>query len=161
LGRLLRPPVGPLEPDAFERESAARIVVLTTSVVAFGAYVALAPVLGVLPFGATFALAAAPALAFRDFERGAPGSRAVGLGVAALLILFYEDFNNFPEKGLSAFAVDGAKFPDSFKTLGTNIIKFGAVASAGLFALFFLERDEGQPVFVTAEYRKWPRFLAT
>lgn len=161
LGRLLRAPVGVGEGDAFERESAARVVVLTVSVVAFGAYVALGPLVGVLPFGGVFALAAATGLAFRDFERGAPGSRAVGLGVAALMILFYDDFNNFPEKGLAAFAVDNPKFPDSFKQLGTAIIKYGTVASAGLFALFFFEREEGRPTFVKEEYRAWPRLLQT
>jgi hypothetical protein len=55
--------------------------------------------------------------------------------------------------------VDGAKFPDSFKQLGTSIIKFGTVASAGAFALFFLERDDGKPAFVKEEYRAWPKFL--
>jgi hypothetical protein len=158
---LLRPPVGPLATDAFERESSARVVILVVSVLAFGAYVVLAPSIGVLPFGAVFALGAATALAFRDFERGAPGSRVVGLGVAALMVLFYEDFSNFPEKGLSAFAVDGAKFPDSFKKSGTLVIKIGTVVSAGLFGLFFLEREEGQPCFVKDEYRAWSEFLKT
>lgn len=159
LGRLLRPPVGVAGVAAFDRESAARVVLLVVSVVAFGVYVALAPYVGVLPFGAVFALAAATALAFRDFERGAPGSRAIGLGVAALLILFYNDFKEFPEKGLSAFAVDGAKFPDSFKQTATAIVKYGAVASAALFALFFLERADDEPYFVKEEYRAWPDLL--
>jgi hypothetical protein len=161
LGRLLRPPVGPLVSDAFERESSARVVILVVLVVAFGTYVALAPSIGVLPFGAVFALGAATALAFRDFERGAPGSRVVGLGVAALMVLFFEDFSNFPEKGLSAFAVEGAKFPESFKKGGTLLIKIGTVVSAGLFALFFLEREEGQPSFEKDEYRAWTEFLKT
>jgi hypothetical protein len=158
LGRLLRAPVG-VEGDAFEREASGRVVLLVTAIVAFGVSTALAPVTGVIPFGAVFALAAAVGVAFRDFERGAPGSRTLALGVAALLVLFLGDFKNFPEKGLSAFVVDDAKFPESFKDLGLTIVEIGTLASASLFALFFFEREEGQKVFDREEHRRYVREL--
>jgi 4-amino-4-deoxy-L-arabinose transferase-like glycosyltransferase len=154
LGRLLRPPIG-VEGAAMEREASARVVILLGSVLCFGAYTALAPVLGVMPFSGAFALAAATALMLRDFEKGAPGSRTLALGVAALLVLLLEDFKNFPEKGLSAFVVDNAKFPESFKDRGFVILSAGTLASAALFGLAFIERDEGQKVFDRAEHRRF------
>ncbi len=154
LGRLLRAPVG-VEGASFERESSARITVLIVAVVCFGAYTALAPVFGVLPFSGVFALAAAVAFMLRDFERGAPGSRTLALGVVALLVLFLGDFKNFPEKGLSAFVVEIPRFPESFKDLGFMILFVGTLASAALFGLFFIERDEGQKVFDRAEHRRF------
>jgi 4-amino-4-deoxy-L-arabinose transferase-like glycosyltransferase len=158
LGRLLSsPPVE--ENDAFERESAARLLLLVVAVVAFGTYDLLAPTLGVLPFGAVFALAGAVALMIRDFERGAPGSRTVALAVVAFLVLLCMDFKNFPEKGLVPFGVDDAKFPDSFKERGTQIIVAGTVLFGALFALFFVERDEGEPAFAKKSYLDWPRSL--
>jgi hypothetical protein len=160
LGRMLRPPPG-AEGDASEREGSARTVLLIVSILAFGAYSALAPAVGALPFGGVFALAAMTAILFRDFERGAPGSRVVALGVAAFLVLLYSDFKNFPEKGLSAFVVDDAKFPDSFREVGLHIVEYGTVASAALFALFFFERSREHRVFDRAEHRAWPRALRT
>jgi 4-amino-4-deoxy-L-arabinose transferase-like glycosyltransferase len=154
LGRLLRSPIG-VEGSALERESSARILLLLVAVLCFGAYSALAPLLGVLPYSGAFALAAAAALMLRDFERGAPASRTLALGVAALLVLLLEDFKNFPEKGLSAFVVDGAKFPESFKDRAFKILSAGSLASAALFGLFFLEREEGQKVFDRAEHRRF------
>jgi len=158
LGRMLRPPAG-ISGDALARESNLRLVLLVVTIFAFGAYSMLAPWTGVLPFGASFALAATTALAFRDFERGAPGSRTVALGVAALLVLFYTDFKNFPEKGLAPFVVDDARFPDSFKEASLRIIELGTVASAGFFALFFFEREEGQAVFDRREHARFLRKL--
>ncbi|HEX4336768.1 MAG TPA: glycosyltransferase family 39 protein [Polyangiaceae bacterium] len=158
LGRLLRSPVG-VEGVLLERESSARITVLVVSVLCFGGYTALAPLFGVLPFSGVFALAVAVAVMLRDFERGAPGSRTLALGVAALLVLFLGDFKNFPEKGLSAFVVDNAKFPESFKDLGFMILSAGTLVSAALFGLFFLEREEGQKVFDRAEHRTFYKEL--
>jgi 4-amino-4-deoxy-L-arabinose transferase-like glycosyltransferase len=159
LGRLFRPPIA--EGEAFERESDARVVVLMAATLSFGLYTALAPLVGVLPFGGVFALACAVALCLRDFERGAPPSRGVAIGVAALLVLFYTDFKNFPEKGLTAFVVDDVRMPDSFKDTAKRIMELGALASAGLFALSFFERDEGQRAFDKPDYLVWPTILRT
>jgi 4-amino-4-deoxy-L-arabinose transferase-like glycosyltransferase len=158
LGRMLRAPVG-VEGAAFEREASARVLFALVSILCFGAYTAVAPLVGVLPFSGVFALAAAIAVMLRDYERGTPASRTLALGVAALLVLFLGDFKNFPEKGLSAFVVDGAKFPDSFKDLGFNILAGGTLAAAALFGLFFIERDEGQPVFQREEHVRYYRAL--
>jgi len=154
LGRMLRSPIG-VEGSAFEREASGRVTFALVSVLCYGAYTAVAPLLGVLPFSGVFALAALIAVMLRDFERGAPASRTLALGVAAFLVLLVDDFKNFPEKGLGAFVVEGAKFPESFKDAGFTIQLVGAVAGAALFGLFFIERDEGQPVFERAEHRKY------
>jgi 4-amino-4-deoxy-L-arabinose transferase-like glycosyltransferase len=156
LGRILRAPPS-VSGDAFDRETSARLVVATASILGFAAYGVLAPAVGVLPYGPVFALAAAVAILFRDFERGAPASRTLALCVAAFLILFLTDFQNFPEKGLSGFVIDDARFPDSFKERATHILELGTLASAGLFALGFFERAEGQRPFVAEDYRAWPR----
>lgn len=160
LAYLLRPPPGPVD-DSFERESALRVLLGTVSIIGFGIYTAVVPTLGTMPFGAVFALAGAIAVLLRDVERGALMSRAFILGVASLLVLFYTDFKNFPEKGLAPFVVDDARFPESFRHVADQILKLGTVASAGLFALFAYEREEGQKVFDRAEYRAWPKALRT
>lgn len=157
LGRLLRAPL--VKDDAFERESSARVVIVIVASLCLGVYTALAPLTGVLPYGGVFALAAAAALFFRDLERGAPASRSIGLGVLSLLVLFYTDYKNFPEKGLSAFVVEDAKFPDSFKDLAKLVLQLGLVGAGGLFFLFLFERDLGQRTFVKREYLVWPRTL--
>ncbi|HVW29022.1 MAG TPA: glycosyltransferase family 39 protein [Polyangiaceae bacterium] len=154
LGRMLRAPIG-VEGAAREREASGSVTFAIVAILCFGAYTAIAPLLGVLPFSGVCVLAAAIAVMLRDFERGAPGSRTLALGVAALLVLFLGDFNNFPEKGLSAFVVDGAKFPESFKEKGFKVLAAGTLAAAALFALFFIERDEGQRVFRGDEHRRY------
>jgi hypothetical protein len=160
LGRVLLPPAS-VTGEAFDRESHARVVLLTVSIITFGMYAALAPHVGVLPFGGVFALAAVVAIFFRDLERGAPASRTLALGVVALLVLLFTDFQNFPEKGLSAFVVDDAKFPDSFKERALHILEFGTVACAAFFGLFAFEREEGRPAFVRGEYRAYLSTLRT
>jgi len=108
------------------------------------------------------ALAGIAALALRDFERGAPGSRVVAMGFAALAILFYYDFKNFPEKGLSAFAVSDARFPESFKETATRLVKYGTLGMIGAFFLSFMERqEESDRRFDREEYLRWPRQLRT
>ncbi|HEX7671481.1 MAG TPA: glycosyltransferase family 39 protein [Polyangiaceae bacterium] len=160
LGRMLLPPTS-VSGAAFERESHARVVLLSVAIVAFGMYGAVAPRVGVLPFGAVFALAGCVAMLFRDLERGAPGSRTLALGVIALIVLFYTDFQNFPERGLAAFVVDDPKFPDSFKERALHILQAGTAGSAALFALFAFEREERHPAFVGSEYRGYLRVLRT
>ena len=79
----------------------------------------------------------------RDIELGSPGSRTLGMVAFALAILLYTDFKNFPDKGLSAFMVEDARFPESFKEKATRLIKFGTVAS---FGLFFVALMDSKPV---------------
>jgi 4-amino-4-deoxy-L-arabinose transferase-like glycosyltransferase len=161
LGRMLSSPPGADEAE-LARQAGLRISLLAVTTFAFAAYALMAPITGQLPFGAVCAFAAVVAIFIRDFERGAPGSRALGMGVAAFAILLYYDFQNFPEKGLSAFAVDEARFPDSFKESATRILKYGALAMSGAFLLSIMERQEDAwRRFDKQEYLAWPRQLRT
>jgi hypothetical protein len=100
------------------------------------------------------------AVSIRDFERGAPASRALGIGVAVLTALFLRDYAMFPEKGLSAFAVTNATFPDSFKDrAGTLILGCSAIFVLVVFFAWLEERN--RPWFRREDYLAWPRALAT
>lgn len=159
VGRVLGAPHGVVG-AAKERETALRVTLLVTSALAFGAYAALTPSVGVLPFSAVFALAAIAGIALRDFERGAPGSRVAAMGFTAFLVLFYYDFKNFPEKGLSAFVVDSPRFPDSFKKPGDRWLKVGALTAIVLFFASFIEQtDPRVKRFDLGEYLRWPKLL--
>jgi 4-amino-4-deoxy-L-arabinose transferase-like glycosyltransferase len=161
VGRVLGAPHGVSGP-AQERETALRVTLLIVSALAFGAYATLTPKLGVLPFSAVFALAAICGIALRDFERGAPGSRVAAMGFTALLVLFYYDFKNFPEKGLSAFVVESPRFPDSFKKPGDRFLKASlGVAVTLFFASFAEQTDPKAKRFELAEYLRWPKALRT
>jgi 4-amino-4-deoxy-L-arabinose transferase-like glycosyltransferase len=161
IGRTLGVPPA-AAPAELSRQAGLRLSLLSVATLCFAAYGLMAPLTGHLPFAAVFALAACVALALRDFERGAPGSRALGMGVAALTILLFYDFQNFPEKALSAFAVDDARFPESFKETGTRILKYGALAMSGLFLLSFMEQQgDASRRFDRNEYLAWPRQLRT
>jgi hypothetical protein len=167
VGRLFRePPVpggmdkGATEADAAARarESHARLLLLTGAAVAFGVYTLAAPRVGYLAFGAPALLAAVAAVSIRDFERGAPPSRAIGVGVAVLMALFLRDYNMFPEKGLSAFAVTNPTFPDSFKDKASDLILAGAGAYVLIFFFAWFEK-QNSPSFAWSDYRAWPRAL--
>jgi hypothetical protein len=161
MGRMLAPPVSESD-DAVRRQTALRVTLILFVVLAFGAYSLLAPHVGVLPFGGVVALAAMVGLALRDFEQGAHGSRALAMGVLAFAILLATDYATFPVKGLSAFGVEDATFPESFKGTATRIVRFGTVAFGALFFVAFMERhaDRSQ-CFRREEYLAWPRFLSS
>lgn len=155
LGRMLRAPIAVSEAAA-ERETALRTSMLFVAALAFGVHAATAPHFGSLPFSAVGVLAVIVGVTLRDFERGAPASRALAMSVAAFTILLLADFRNFPDKALSAFAVSDARFPDSFKHFSERALSLGALAFAGLFALAIMERDtENAPRFQRAEYGRW------
>ncbi|HET7545346.1 MAG TPA: glycosyltransferase family 39 protein [Polyangiaceae bacterium] len=158
LGSLLREPLarGP----ARERETALRLLCLSLPLTAFGAYGIAAPVLGSMPFAAVSPLAIALALFVRDFERGAKSSRALPMVACAFAILLLVDFWNFPEKGLSAFCVNDAHFPDSFRLAAERFLGAGTLIFCA--ACFFLLQERsgtGDPRFEAREYRVWPRVL--
>jgi len=160
LGSLLREPPGTLAAPAREREAALRFLCLTAPVLALGAYGLSAPVLGTMPFGAVFALAIALALFVRDFERGASFSRALPMVTGALAILLLVDFKNFPEKGLSAFCVSDAHFPDSFRVAAERWLSAGTLVFCGAFLFLLQERSSHRDArFQWSEYRVWPRVL--
>ena len=161
VGRMLCAPPG-ADPAELERQGALRALLMLVAVAGFVVYGAIAPATGHIPFGPVFALAAIAGLGLRDFERGAPGSRTVAMAVVAFLVLFYYDFKNFPEKGLSAFGVGEARFPESFKEHATRYIKYGTVLAGGVFFLSFMEqKSDAARRFDRQEYLAWPRALRT
>ncbi len=161
VGRLLRPPHG-VAPSRVAPETALRVMAMLIAAVAFGAHGLVAPTVGLLPYVAVCMLAVIAALALRDFDRGAPGSRALAMGVAALAILLYYDFKNFPEKGLSAFVVEDPRFPESFKESAHRLLKVGTLIMIGGFGAAFMEStDRLARRFDREEYWAWPRALRT
>ena len=161
VGRIFRsPPIGEGGESSEVRATAARLLMLVGSAVAFGVYSMMAPRAGYLAFGAPSLLAAMAAVSIRDFERGAPASRALGIGVAVLTALFLRDYAMFPEKGLSAFAVSNPTFPDSFKDRAGALI-FGCSAIFVLVVFFAWLEERNRPWFRRDDYLAWPRALAT
>ena len=147
-------PAGP----AREREAALRVLALALPVTTLLAYGIAAPVLGPMPFGAVPALAIALALFTRDFERGAPVSRARPMLAVSFAILLFVDFKNFPAKALSAFCVADVHFPDSFKPIAERILLGGTVLWC--FFVFFLLQERStheDQRFEAEEYSAWPR----
>lgn len=91
---------------------------------------------GPLAFGGTFALAALCALTAASFERGERGTFAA-MVCAAALVLLYKDFENFPEKGLSPFALSTeGSFPETMKQVGKRY--FQVVTGLGIVACVVL-----------------------
>jgi 4-amino-4-deoxy-L-arabinose transferase-like glycosyltransferase len=160
LGSLLRAPPGAAADPAREREAALRLLCLILPVLALCAYGLSAKVLGTMPFAAVFPLAIAVALFVRDFERSAKFSRALPMITGALAILLLVDFKNFPEKGLSAFCVSDAHFPDSFRVAAERWLGAGTLIVCGAFFFLLQERSSHQHArFQWSEYRVWPRVL--
>jgi hypothetical protein len=164
VGRLFRiPPAqgdggASVSDDADMRASAMRLLALVGSAVAFAAYSAVAAKVGYIAFGAPALLAAIAAISIHDFELGAPASRALGVGVAVLCALYLRDYNMFPEKGLSAFAVSPANFPDSFKDRASNIIFWSCFIFSVIVFFSWLE-EQVTPQFDVKDYLAWPRTL--
>jgi 4-amino-4-deoxy-L-arabinose transferase-like glycosyltransferase len=158
IGRVFRAEP-PTDDAAYDRRVASlRVLLIVSSAVAFGFHSLVAPKLGTTGFGAVAMLAAIAAVALRDLERGASSSRALGVGVALLTALYLRDYVMFPEKGLSAFAVSGATFPESFKARASSLV----LLCSGIFAVvvFFAWLEEkNRPSFSRDEYLAWPRRL--
>jgi 4-amino-4-deoxy-L-arabinose transferase-like glycosyltransferase len=113
-------------------ELALRTALFLISVLGVGCYTLLAPRVGLVPYGPVFALAGIVALALRELDRRSAGIVPLAMVTAALLVLFYTDYKNFPEKGFSAFGVAGATFPESFqqeaKRYSQVVVGLGALA---------------------------------
>ena len=140
IGRLFIPP-RQTQPEAFQRESHARLALLTAAALCFGAHAWLAASTDLIAFSGVAILAAACGVALRDYERGAHPSVAVGVGTAVLLGLFHHDFHKMPEKAFNAFAIASATFPESFKEKALSLWTVALVGFAGLGFLTFVERD--------------------
>ncbi|HKQ70568.1 MAG TPA: glycosyltransferase family 39 protein [Polyangiaceae bacterium] len=160
VGRLFRTPpaTAHLDTDAGIRATALRLIAIVGSAVGFGVYSAMAPKVGYLAYGAPCLLAAIAAVSIRDFELDADASRALGAGVAILMALFLRDYVMFPEKGLSAFAVNAATFPDSFKDRASSLIlKMSALFVVVVFFAWLEKKN--RPWFDREDYLTWPRAL--
>lgn len=82
---------------------------------------------GLIAFGPTFALAACCALAMLALDRKQGGVLPL-MVCTALLVLLYKDFENFPEKGLSAFAsAESIAFPEAMKSVGKRYVQASIV----------------------------------
>jgi 4-amino-4-deoxy-L-arabinose transferase-like glycosyltransferase len=160
-GRLFRSPTTLQAPDedAENRSSAARLLVLVSSAVAFGVYSVMAQRVGYIAFGAPALLAAIAAIAIVDFDEGAPASPALAVGVAVFVALFLRDYNMFPEKGFSAFAVNSPNFPEAFKARAETLIFVCSAAFAFLVFFAWLE-EQRRPWFRPGDYLAWPRVIA-
>lgn len=161
LGRLLAPPFG-LTDEVAARQLPLRLLALVVPSLGLLAQGLLAPAVGQIAFSATPLLAVAVALTLADFRRGAPGSPALVLGSFALAALLLFDFKEFPDKTLSAFAVEGATFPESFKQRSLRWLVVGSAVGFTAFGAAFLEREPvgGElPRFQRADYVGWWRWL--
>lgn len=143
--------------EAAEREAALRVLALVSATVALGVYGAMAPLTGHLPFAGLFAFALLAAAFLRDLQRGAQGSRTLGMSVAALCALFLFDFHNFADKGLAAFAVEGATFPDSFKRPGFRLLAGGAALFVPVFLVTTMENERSGDRFSAFDRDEWRR----
>ena len=141
LGRMFAPPPG-VTGSALAREQRLRLVVLVGAALSYGAYAWLSPRAGHLPFAAVGLFAAMGALVLLDFERGAHPSRALAVTTCILAALLFEDFSRIPEKGLSAFGVSNASFPEGFRKAGERILMASTGLFAGLLLLAFIDGDE-------------------
>jgi 4-amino-4-deoxy-L-arabinose transferase-like glycosyltransferase len=151
MGRLFIPPV---KTSGFvhERESFFRATLLVGAAVAFTAHGFLAVRTDLMAFSAPALLAAICAVAIRDFERGAHGSIAVGVGTAVFLGVFHHDFHEMPDKAYQAFAVVGATFPESYKDHALLLWTVALVGFAGFAFLSWVEGDSTRRPFDPKNY---------
>jgi hypothetical protein len=159
LARMTLPPQGP-DGTARQREAGLRVTVVLVASLGVAAFTYLAPVSGLLPFGAVAALAVAVALSFRDLDRGAPPSPTLGIVAGALVVLFAIDFVNEPDKTLVAFGLDGLRFPETLKQTTHEIFVGAALLTGVVLGLAVLERErDDAPAFAAADYAGWLRHL--
>ncbi len=153
-GRMFTAPVG-ARPEAFTRESQARLVLLVGAAVAYVAHGWMAPRADLVAFSAPAVMAAACGIALRDYERGAHPSLAVGVGTTVLLGLMHHELHNLPEKAFHAFSIaSGATFPESFKTHSIALWTVVLVGFAGIAFLTWVERDPDREPFEPKGYLK-------
>src|SRR6185295_4431749 len=116
-----------------------------------------------LPFVATFTLAALIGVAFRRLESGAPATRLVALGAAALLIVFVWDLRSYPEESLLPFVLNDASFPESFTESAKHWLEYGSLPCLVVLALALgdLPRaTQARPFASFGEYTRWLSALA-
>lgn len=152
MGRLFIPPIG-RSGAMHTRISQFRAMVLVAAAVAVVAHGFLEARTDLVAFTAPSILAVACGLAIRDFERGAHGSIAVGVGTGVLLGVLHHDFHELPEKAYQAFAVAGAVFPESFKDNSLLLWTVALIGFAGLAFLTWVEKGSDRAPFDPKNYR--------
>jgi 4-amino-4-deoxy-L-arabinose transferase-like glycosyltransferase len=147
---------GSASPSLDTGERGLRFSCLMTAALGYAVWGGIAPDAGLLPFGPVAALAVIVALALAELDRGAPASRAAGMAGAALLVLLLADFLNEPEHAFVPFGIEGAHFPESFKTAGHPLYLIGTLFAALTFFAALLESDaaDGAP-FARRDYVAW------
>jgi hypothetical protein len=153
LGRMFLPPVGRTG-AIYDRESTTRMALLVGAACLFTVHGFVVARTDLLAFAGPALLAATAGIAVRDYERGAHGSVAVGVGTAVLLGVLHHDFHALPEKAYQAFAVVQTTFPESFKQ---KSVKLWWVALGGFAILAFLtwvERDAKRTPFDPKNYAR-------
>jgi 4-amino-4-deoxy-L-arabinose transferase-like glycosyltransferase len=158
VGRMFMAPVGVVG-FAQQRESLTRMVLLVGMSVALVLHAFLAIKTDLMAFTAPAIIAAACAVAIRDYERGAHPSLTVGAGMVVFLGLFHHDFHELPEKAYQAFAVTGATFPDSFKDHALELWTLALIGFAGIAFLTWIERDPRREPFDPRAYARVLRAL--
>jgi len=157
LARLVVPP-RTAPGAAWTGETGLRLSIVSVAVLGVGAQSYLAPFSGGLPFGAVCVIAVAIALMLRDFDRGVPASPTLGLIAGLLLLVFAFDFVSEPDRVLSAFGVEGARFPESAKAAAVPSLVAAALIAAVPFGLAVLETEKsGAPAFQANDYLAWLR----
>ncbi|MEO6573702.1 MAG: glycosyltransferase family 39 protein, partial [Polyangiaceae bacterium] len=151
IGRLFIPPVKTIG-FVHQRESFFRATLLVGAAVAFTAHGFIAVRTDLMAFSAPALLAAICAVAIRDFERGAHGSIAVGVGTAVFLGVFHHDFHELPDKAYQAFAVVGATFPESYKEHALLLWTVALIGFAGFAFLTWVEGDSTRRPFDPKNY---------
>ena len=167
IGRLFRAPVE-LDVPARRREVGLRVALLVGAAVAYAVYAALTPHVTFLPWSGVALLAGVAGLAVADFDRGAPPSRALALGVALFAFVLYRDMVLEPGRMFSVFEVEKPSFPKSFEQDAASLMRLSAAAFAALVAIAWFEGHTAKPSSITAwadglveDYRKVCRELAT
>jgi 4-amino-4-deoxy-L-arabinose transferase-like glycosyltransferase len=116
-------------------EQALRVALALAVILAGAAHGAVAPYQADIPFVGLPALAALVALAFRDLETEARGTRLFGLGGAALLVALALDLERTPAQSLWAFDVVGATFPENSDAAGKHYFLLSSAAGVAAWVL--------------------------
>ncbi len=143
-------------PEENTRQSALRLSLLLLAVLGVAAYGFLAPVTGLLAPAPVFALTGLVALALTDIDVDRRGVALAAMLSAALLVLLATDFEHFPEKAFSAFAID-AKFPKSFERAAKWYVRASMGLGLSACVLLIVERSLRLSSWSSSKLVRWFR----
>ncbi len=147
IGRVAQAPSG----DAKDGEVLARFVVIVGAGAALLASTTVVPYAGTITYAGVSMLAAATAIALRDFERDGSNSRVVALGTVILGAILYYDAKREPIRMLETFTVEGVTFPASFAHDSEARLLVVAALFFGVAALAFMDPPKVTEPFVWKE----------